>query len=159
MTDVKQKVLIGRVEKVNFLDFADLTLHARIDTGAKTSAVWATDIHESDRILSFRLAWEKNGQSKIHQTKVYSQRLVANSTGHVEERYAVRLRVKLAGRQVKATFTLANRASQVYPVLVGRNLLRGKFLVDVSQGKPLPSKERAREATKHAALEGKESRK
>jgi hypothetical protein len=33
---------------------------------------------------------------------------------------------------------------QVYPVLIGRNVLRGKFIVDVKRGKPLIHQERLR---------------
>jgi hypothetical protein len=43
-----------------------------------------------------------------------------------------------------ATFTLADRSSQVYPVLIGRATLRGKFIVDVQMGSPLREEEEKR---------------
>ena len=52
--------------------------------------------------------------------------------------------VVVKGKKIRATFTIANRASQVYPVLIGRNILRGKFVVDVKKGKKLASLERQR---------------
>ena len=59
----------------------------------------------------------------------------------LQQRYKVKLRVILDNRVINATFTLADRSSQVYPVLVGRNILRGKFIVDVHKGSPLKSLE------------------
>lgn len=45
----------------------------------------------------------------------------------------MKLTVKLEERTIDALFTLADRTRQEYPVLIGRNLLRGNFLVDVRQ--------------------------
>ena len=45
-----------------------------------------------------------------------------------------------------ATFTLSDRSMQVYPVLIGRSTLNGKFVVDVSRGSPLLAEEERRSA-------------
>ena len=47
-------------------------------------------------------------------------------------------------RRIRAHFTIANRRTQVYPVLIGRNVLYGKFVVDVAKGTPLIEAERQR---------------
>lgn len=137
---------IGRSTSVDFPDLQQQAVPARVDTGAKTSAVWASNIVEKDGKLHFVLfdtpSQFYNGRTII--TSQYDQRMVANSSGDAEMRYAVRLRVHVEGRKIKAMFTLANRETQVYPVLVARNILRGKFIVDVKQGKPLIEAERIR---------------
>ena len=50
----KEKTIIGRAEKVRLPDLGNKILHARIDTGAKTSSIWATDITETDTSLVVR---------------------------------------------------------------------------------------------------------
>ena len=134
MNQTSSKHLLGRAELASFPEINVINIPARIDTGAKTSAIWATDIHEeSDGRLSFLLFDETSPHHVPHRHYVPEhQRIVVKSTiGAVEERYKVRLLVNLNGRLIRASFTLANRSQQVYPVLIGRNVLRGKFVVDV----------------------------
>ena len=52
----KTKTLIARAEKVIFPPLDDAILHARVDTGAKTSSIWATAIRETDEGLHVRFA-------------------------------------------------------------------------------------------------------
>ena len=68
------------------------------------------------------------------QSGEYDKIVVQSTIGEAEERYKIQLLIELSGRRIRASFTLANRSRQVYPVLVGRNVLSGKFIVDVSIG-------------------------
>jgi len=143
---------IGRAEYINFPELELSAVPARIDTGAKTSAIWATNIEEREGVLHCTLF----GESSDHHTGTpvifssYGQRVVASSIGEPENRYLVKLLVEIGGRKIRASFTLANRERQVYPVLVGRNVLRGKFIVDVQRGSALIDQERERTAELHA---------
>ncbi|HTB49280.1 MAG TPA: RimK/LysX family protein [Verrucomicrobiae bacterium] len=152
--DPKQTT-IGRAEYVNLPEYTKTPIPARVDTGAKTSAIWASNIIEKDGVLMYSLFGQGSQlyTGNTVRTKTYSQRLVANSTGHVQQRYAVRKVVSLKGRKIRATFTLADRSEQVYPILLGRNVLRGKFIVDVKLGTPLLKQERLREVQKQAAID------
>lgn len=85
----------------------------------------------------------------------FSETVVASSTGHTEHRYKVKILVKIAGRKIRARFTLADRSEQAYPVLIGRNVLRGKFIVDVKLGATLDSAEKARSFKLQSKLEGR----
>jgi len=60
----------------------------------------------------------------------YKKVVVANSFGHEEERYEVKLKVKLGPKVFHARFTLADRSKKIYPILLGRKLLNHRFLVD-----------------------------
>lgn len=157
----KPITLIGRAETLALPEFGIKAVPARIDTGAKTSAIWASNISEKDGILEYSLfgPGSQYYTGTLVRTKSYTQRAVANSTGQVELRYVVKLVVVLESRKIKASFTLANRQAQVYPVLVGRNILRGKFSVNVKLGKPLIKGEKAREVQKRAVLGIPEERK
>lgn len=139
-------VLIGQVERLAFPEQRIFDVPARIDTGARTSAVWASQVTEQNGELSFVL-FDKQSQhytGEVITTTAYEQRKIVSSMGHLEQRFAVKLLVVILGRKMRVNFTLANRSTQVYPVLVGRNILRGKFVVDVKQGKPLKREDRTR---------------
>lgn len=139
-------VIIGRAEVVKFPEISEQEVHARIDTGANTSAVWASEVELKDGVLS--ACFFSKGHPAYTGKKVtfheYSETIVASSSGHAEHRFKVKVLVNIAGRKIRARFTLADRSSQAYPVLIGRNVLRGKFLVDVKRGTPLTVAEKAR---------------
>ena len=143
----KKKTIIGRAEEIKFPTMANTPLYARIDTGAKTSSIWATDITETTKGLRARFL---SPEHEIYQHEQLFEEFdrvnVASSMGQEQVRYRVKLAVIIGGRRVKATFTLSDRSTQVYPVLIGRTLLQGKFIVDVSQGRPLLDEERRRSA-------------
>jgi hypothetical protein len=72
-------------------------------------------------------------------------------------RYKTKLSIRVKGRLIKATFTLSDRSQKTYPVLLGRRLLKDKFIIDVSLGEPLSSAEKAR--AKHLKEEIKKLKK
>ena len=143
MTQISQKIVIGGVEEVSFPELGIDTLHARIDTGAQTSAIWAASVVlENGRLKVVFLGPEHplyTGEAVYFNDFV--ETVVASSNGHTETRFKVRTVVRLAGKRIRARLTLADRSTQKYPVLIGRNVLRGKFLVDVKHDSVLNSAE------------------
>lgn len=141
----KAKTLIGRVEKVRFPTLGGSELYARVDTGAKTSSIWATAITETAAGLRVRFA---SPEHEVHAHEVtfahYDRVCVTSSMGHRQIRYRLKMPVIIGGRRIVATFTLADRSTQVYPVLIGRSVLTGKFIVDVAKGSPLIKEEKRR---------------
>lgn len=133
----KDLKLIGHAEIVDFPELGVRQVPARTDTGAKTSAIWASNISEQDGVLQFVLFGEGSAfyTGEVLRIEQYEQRAVASSTGTVELRYVVKFLVEIEGKRIRASFTLTDRSTQSYPVLIGRNILRGKFLVDVKQAK------------------------
>jgi len=137
----QEKKLIGQTELIDFPELHLESVVARVDTGAKTSAIWATNIKLQDGILRFTL-FDSSSEyytGEVLKTHAYHIRTIISSIGTKEERYGIKLLILISGRKIRASFTLANRSSQKYPVLVGRNVLRGKFLVDVEHGHEAPS--------------------
>jgi len=130
--------IIGRSERVSFVELGFEKVPAKIDTGAKTSAVWASNIHETAEGLEFSLFGPSSPlyTGERHVAKQFERIVVASSIGEPQERYKVQFLLKIRGKKVHSSFTLANRSQQAYPVLIGRNVLRGKFLVDVKAGRP-----------------------
>jgi len=135
------KSIIGQSVHIQFPELGIINVPSRIDTGARTSAVWASRISENDGKLEFVL-FDKQSSLYTGELLTFEQfetREVTSSNGIKEERYMVKLLVKMDGRSIRARFTLANRSTQKYPVLIGRNVLRGKFVVDIKHSKPLPN--------------------
>jgi D-alanine-D-alanine ligase-like ATP-grasp enzyme len=123
-------IKLGRSEFVDFPNHDILQIPARVDTGAAVSALHASLIKEtSSGGLSF-ISFDKR-----ITTRSFTKRAVQTSTGQVQIRYMVKLPVSVKGRKVIASFTLANRSKQSYPILIGRNIISRKFIVDVRRGK------------------------
>lgn len=145
---MKELVVIGRAEKVDFPQLPAFKVPAKIDTGADSSSIWAYKIEDDGKKLNVAFF----GPDSPHYTSVthsfskkeYSVTRIANSFGHKEIRYKVKLRIRVKGRLINGTFTLSDRSTKLYPILIGRSLLKNKFLVDVTKGKPLIAEEKAR---------------
>lgn len=138
--------VVGRAEEVSLPELEIKDVPARIDTGAKTSAIWASDIHVKNGVLYLKLFDKESPYytGKILEFQNYDRRIVASSIGDPQDRYVIELLLRIKARNIRATFTLANRSKQVYPVLIGRNVLRGKFIVNPKIGKPMLQKEKQR---------------
>jgi glutathione synthase/RimK-type ligase-like ATP-grasp enzyme len=139
----KPKDVIGRVEFIGFPDAGISQLHAKVDTGAYRSAIWATDIYEKNGKLFFTLLGPSSKYyTGIEQsTEQYKLVEVENSFGHKEQRYSVFLKVTIAGRTIRSNFSLANRGVKTYPALIGRKMLKNRFVVDVSIGDTIEDEE------------------
>ncbi len=130
------KAIIGRSETITFVGTEAVNVPAKADTGAYRSAVHATDIKvRDDGVLEFMLLGNHpvcGAMAHMVTTSEYSKVGVANSFGHREERFEVKLKVKLGSKVFFARFTLADRSKKIYPILLGRKLLNHRFLVDSS---------------------------
>lgn len=131
------KVIIGRSETLSFVDTEAMNVPAKTDTGAYRSAVHANNIVVGDDgLLRFDLlGGHPVCGAMMHRVTAdeFTKVWVANSSGHREERYEVKLKVKLGPKVFHARFTLADRSKKIYPILLGRKLLNHRFLVDSSE--------------------------
>ncbi|MEI8338828.1 MAG: RimK/LysX family protein [bacterium] len=128
------RIHIGKIEYISLPSEKLANVPAKIDTGADISAIWATNIERKNNRIYYTLFDKKSPyyNSKKLSTSDFSISSIKNSFGQTELRYKVRIPIILGGKRIRATFTLANRANNEYPVLIGRRTLHGKFLVDVS---------------------------
>jgi hypothetical protein len=146
MDQSQAKNIIGRVEKVSFPELGIGTVHARIDTGAQTSAIWVSHTKVVDGKLEVVFLGKAHPfySGKTFYFDEFSHGMVASSNGQAEARYKVRTIINIGGKRIRARLTLADRSTQTYPILIGRNVLRGKFIVDVKAGEPLVKEEKER---------------
>jgi hypothetical protein len=128
--------IIGHSEVIDLIDYDILNVPAKIDTGADSSSIWASHIKETDKGLKYVLFDMQSPfytGTPILVVKNFKRVRIINSFGQKELRYKVKLRIRVKGKIVKATFTLSDRSNNSFPVLLGRRLLRNKFVVDVSK--------------------------
>ena len=132
---MKEKTVIGSTEFVDFDERAQ-KVPAKIDTGADSSAVWASNIRiDKDGVLKFSLFGEGSPyyNGKVFKRTDYSVARVRSSSGHEQIRYRTHFWVKISGRKIKMLMNLSDRSRNEFPVLIGRRSISGKFLVDVSR--------------------------
>ncbi|MBC3538915.1 ATP-dependent zinc protease [Rufibacter sediminis] len=138
--DKPVKSVIGRREMVDFPALELFDIEAKVDTGAYTSSIHCNNIREVDlpdgrRAIHFELldANHPGYNHKAFQFTEFDLRCVKSSFGDVQERYVIRTKVKIHGEEVETEFSLSDRSDLKYPVLLGRTLLRKRFVVDVSK--------------------------
>jgi len=139
MANKKQLTTIGSTTEIDFLDFNIFDVPAKVDTGADRSSVWASEIKElDDGKLEFVLLDEEHDlyTGKKITSKDPKISVVRNSTGDVQVRYRVKLKIKVEDRVIKTYFTLSDRSKNSYPVLIGRKTLHNRFVVNVTKNKP-----------------------
>lgn len=130
------KVIAGWVEKISFTHH-DLAVKVKLDTGAKTSSIFAKDIknykRDGDNWVDFTLVLQDDND-KIHTTAMSAPRSrrvrIKNHDGDHDRRVVVEIPFCFDGRMHEAEFTLADRSEYIYPVLLGRSFLEKVAVVD-----------------------------
>jgi hypothetical protein len=131
----KNKIrLIGRREFVEFPELGIGPIEAKVDTGAYTSSLHVEKIdvnyENSKPILYFTI--EQN-DPKQWRFENFDKKTIKNSFGEAEERYVIKTLIKIGRKKVRSTISLSNRDTMRYPVLIGRRVLKTRFLIDVNQ--------------------------
>jgi hypothetical protein len=122
----KQKTIIGSEEFVSLPELNVNMIHARVDTGAATSSLGVKWVKEEEGVISCLLP-----NKQVVTFDSFKKKIIKSSFGHTEERYVVKILINVLGRKVRTNFTLADRSKMKFPILLGRKLLKGKFMVDV----------------------------
>jgi hypothetical protein len=132
---LNEKIIIGRREEVDFPELGVYGLTAKIDTGAYTTAIHCYSIREENGILYFKLLDPAHPFHNEQEKKFteYAQKEIKNSFGEIENRYIIKTVIKIGRKRIKSVISLSNRGNMRYPVLIGRKLLKNRFIVDVSK--------------------------
>lgn len=129
--------MVGAVEDVYFAQL-DITLAARIDTGATTSSIDAEDIEIFERDgkqwVRFKMVLpEPDEFLQLEQPLVRQVRVRQSISDEHERRPVIKLQITIGSVTQNAEFTLTDRTHLDYHVLIGRNVLRDLMAVDVSK--------------------------
>ena len=144
---MKKKIeLIGATDSVDLPELGWYKVPVRVDSGAATSSIHCAKVRlikdGDDTRLCFYLDSKKGAPEQSFTVSDFKETVVRNSSGKEEKRYVIKTQITLFGRKIRTEFSLANRKKMSYPILLGRKLLKGRFIVDVSQ-KDLSSKQNA----------------
>lgn len=128
--------IIGEVETIRLPEFKS-SFEARIDTGATTCSIDAFDIKNFERDgrkwVSFKIKSRSSGEQKSFELPVMRVVPIKRHGMPDQQRFSVMLNVKIGHLTLEREFTLTDRSAFDYPVLIGRNLLSGMAVVDVTR--------------------------
>ncbi|MCU0667414.1 MAG: RimK/LysX family protein [Patescibacteria group bacterium] len=141
MISRKYQLVIGRNEPVIFQDYDKHTqIPAKVDSGAYRSAIHCENIkiiqEDGEEYLTGILLKGHpcaGTEGYEFKTRKFDKAVVASSFGHKEERYEIKVRIKIGPLVFITPVTLADRSKKLFPILLGRRTIRKRFLVDVTR--------------------------
>ena len=139
MADDNSYTVAGWREWVSLPGVGVTWIKAKLDTGARTSAIHAFDLVESERDggpwVDFSVhPWQGSDEDAVAVSlPVIDRREVRSSSGHSEERLVVGMDVTLMGIVTPAEVTLSRRDEMGFRMLIGREALAQGFAVDPSR--------------------------
>jgi hypothetical protein len=135
--------ILGRYDRVDLPQLGLFNIHAKIDTGAYTCSLHCHRAEVIDGRLEFILLDEEHPEftgMKFVFTE-FEKRDIRNSFGEVEKRFVIVTSITIFEEEITTEFSLSNRGSLKFPILIGRKILRNRFLIDV-KSKNLSFKEK-----------------
>ena len=127
--------LLGWREWGALPDLAIPALKMKVDTGAKTSCLHAFRLEPFDKEGEPWLRiWlhpdQHSDREHVCEAKIFDQREVTDSGGHTELRYVIKSRLQLGHFDRDIELTLTNRDTMKFRMLLGRQAMRGCFIVN-----------------------------
>ncbi len=138
MSDSPKKI-IGRLEYIDLPNWGIQNIEAKIDTGAYSSSLHChkIELFEKDGVETVRFLLldpeHPAYNEKLFELPVHDVRDVKSSNGLSEKRVFVKTTILMFNKIYKIELSLADRSEMKYPLLIGRNFISRKFLVDVSK--------------------------
>ena len=124
-------ISLGWREWVYLPQHKNFAIKAKIDTGARSSAIHATHIKE----------YVKNGENRVKfriyqtdqclriDTKLLDHKRITNSFGRTTTRPVIQMKIKLGNKIWMTELTLAKRSRMTYPMLIGRSSLKRRHVI------------------------------
>jgi hypothetical protein len=132
----RPKPLIGWREWVGLPDLGVAHIKAKIDTGARSSSLHTFDVEEFQRDSQPWVRFHVFPRQHCNQTRVWTEapvlehRDIRSSNGQMSSRPVIRTRVLILGKKYRIDLTLADRSEMGFRMLLGREAVRRRFVVD-----------------------------
>ncbi len=139
MKHQEQLPIIGWREQLALPDLGIPEVKAKIDTGARSSALHAFDVETFERdgkpMVRFKVhPYQRDAQRTVTaEAELIDQRQVRNSGGQAQVRPVIETTVELNGYTFPIELTLTNRDAMGFRMLLGRQAVRRRFLVDAGK--------------------------
>lgn len=139
--------VIGWREWIGLPDFGIAEMRAKIDTGARTSALHAVGLkrfaRDGEPWVLFRLPIPGVPESSVFEARILGERDIRNTSGEFERRIVIVTTVLLGRHRWHVETSLADRAKMEFEMILGRTAVRGRnILVDPARsymaGRPRP---------------------
>ncbi len=154
MTASPARTAIGWREWVDLPDLGITRVKAKADTGARSSSLHAIDLRHFQRDgqawIRFKVHPDQRSSKRTVEceARVLEMRPIKSSTGHVTLRPVIETTLAFLGQRHTIELTLASRDAMGFRMLLGRQALRGRFLVDPGRswygGRPARKKKKKR---------------
>ena len=134
-----QKLILGSEEWCSFPSLNIPIIKARVDSGAKTSALHAVNIapfvRDNENWVKFDINPIQNNTKAVKhcEAKLIDKRVVKSSSGYREQRFVIQTDLQIGEATWKIEMTLTNRDSMGFRMLLGREAMSGRVLVDPEQ--------------------------
>ncbi len=128
--------IIGWREWVSLSELNIQKIKAKVDTGARTSALHAFSLQPFEENGKHRIRFDihplqhNNNHVVTCVADVVDKRVVTDSGGHEEERYVIQTPITIAGQTWAIEITLTERENMLFRMLLGRSALRKRFIVN-----------------------------
>ncbi len=131
-----ERTLIGWREWLSVPDLGISAIKAKIDTGAKTSAIHAFEVepfhNSTNGMVRFKIhpLQKRTDIILTCEAPIADRRMVTDSGGHKEMRYVIRNNIVIGTIIKQIEITLTDRDSMMFRMLLGRSAMAGTFTVD-----------------------------
>ncbi len=132
-------LVIGWREWVSLPELGVKRVKAKIDTGARSSSIHAFDVEtyfeNEQEFVRFTIhPAQRREQPEIAAVApILERRSIRSSNGECQSRIVIRTTLSLLGQEFPIDLTLANRDAMGFRMLLGREAVRGRYLIEASQ--------------------------
>ena len=133
---MSDKIILGVLEVCDLPEFNIHNLHVRVDSGAATSSLHVDNIEEfeynNEQWVKFDIHPDIHDVSKIvrKEAKIIDTRRIKSSNGTIQKRHVIETLFSIAETQWPIHISITDRSSMSYLMLLGRQAMAGKIIID-----------------------------